>query len=89
MGIYLGEQGKILKAAGRCGHRDPATTLRNYAHVQPSTTKTSPTSSTPSTASHIQASQPRTAKPHKNQLTDRTCQVAGIPGRSEREIRAP
>ncbi len=35
MGTYLVEQGEILKAAGRCGHRDSATTLRNYAHALP------------------------------------------------------
>jgi len=27
--------GKILKAQARLGHRDPATTLRHYAHATP------------------------------------------------------
>ncbi len=27
--------GKLLKAQGRLGHRDPATTLRHYAHATP------------------------------------------------------
>ena len=28
-------EGKILKAQARLGHRDPATTLRHYAHATP------------------------------------------------------
>ncbi|MCU0269096.1 MAG: tyrosine-type recombinase/integrase [Acidimicrobiales bacterium] len=31
----LVEDGKILKAQARLGHRDPATTLRHYAHATP------------------------------------------------------
>jgi integrase len=35
VGSYLVGQGKILKAAGRLRHRDPSTTLRNYADALP------------------------------------------------------
>jgi len=35
VGTYLVGQGKILKAAGRLRHRDPSTTLRNYADALP------------------------------------------------------
>lgn len=31
----LVEDGKLLKAQARLGHRDPATTLRHYAHATP------------------------------------------------------
>lgn len=31
----LVEDGKILKAQARLGHRDPSTTLRHYAHATP------------------------------------------------------
>lgn len=30
---HLVDQGKILKAQARLGHRDPATTLRHYSHA--------------------------------------------------------
>lgn len=30
---HLVDQGKLLKAQGRLGHRDPATTLRHYSHA--------------------------------------------------------
>lgn len=30
---HLAGQGKLLKAQARLGHRDPATTLRHYAHA--------------------------------------------------------
>lgn len=32
---HLVEQGKLLKAQARLGHRDPATTLRHYSHATP------------------------------------------------------
>jgi integrase len=32
---YLVGSGKLLKAQGRLGHRDPATTLRHYSHATP------------------------------------------------------
>ena len=32
---HLVGEGKILKAQARLGHRDPATTLRHYAHAVP------------------------------------------------------
>jgi integrase len=32
---YLVDQGRLLKAQGRLGHRDPATTLRHYSHAIP------------------------------------------------------
>ncbi|WP_329070321.1 tyrosine-type recombinase/integrase [Amycolatopsis sp. NBC_01480] len=35
VGTYLVAQGKILKAAARLRHRDPSTTLRNYADALP------------------------------------------------------
>jgi len=35
VGTYLVGDGKLLKAQGRLGHRDPATTLRHYAHATP------------------------------------------------------
>ena len=35
VGTYLVGEGKILKAQGRLGHRDPVTTLRHYAHATP------------------------------------------------------
>ena len=40
-GRLLVGDGKLLKAQGRLGHRDPATTLRHNAHAAPSTTRTS------------------------------------------------
>jgi len=30
---HLVDNGKLLKAQARLGHRDPATTLRHYSHV--------------------------------------------------------
>jgi integrase len=30
---HLVDQGKLLKAQARLGHRDPATTLRHYSHA--------------------------------------------------------
>jgi len=35
LGTHLVGKGKLLKAQGRLGHRDPATTLRHYAHATP------------------------------------------------------
>ncbi len=35
VGTYLVGEGKLLKAQARLGHRDPATTLRHYAHAVP------------------------------------------------------
>jgi integrase len=35
VGTYLVGSGQILKAQARLGHRDPATTLRHYAHALP------------------------------------------------------
>ncbi|WP_410562300.1 tyrosine-type recombinase/integrase [Amycolatopsis sp. cmx-4-61] len=35
VGTHLVAQGKILKAAARQRHRDPSTTLRNYADALP------------------------------------------------------
>jgi integrase len=35
VGTHLVGDGKLLKAQGRFGHRDPATTLRHYAHATP------------------------------------------------------
>ena len=35
VGTVLVADGKILKAAGRLRHRDPSTTLRNYAVALP------------------------------------------------------
>jgi integrase len=35
VGTHLVGEGKILKAQARLGHRDPATTLRHYAHAVP------------------------------------------------------
>jgi len=35
VGTHLVGEGKILKAQARLGHRDPATTLRHYAHATP------------------------------------------------------
>jgi integrase len=32
---YLVDQGRLLKAQARLGHRDPATTLRHYSHAIP------------------------------------------------------
>jgi integrase len=32
---YLVDQGRLLKAQARLGHRDPATTLRHYSHATP------------------------------------------------------
>jgi integrase len=32
---YLVDQGLLLKAQARLGHRDPATTLRHYSHAIP------------------------------------------------------
>jgi integrase len=32
---HLVEEGKVLKAQARLGHRDPATTLRHYSHALP------------------------------------------------------
>jgi integrase len=32
---FLVDRGEILKAQHRLGHRDPSTTLRNYAHAMP------------------------------------------------------
>jgi len=32
---HLVENGELLKAQARLGHRDPATTLRHYAHATP------------------------------------------------------
>ena len=32
---HLVDEGKVLKAQARLGHRDPATTLRHYAHAVP------------------------------------------------------
>jgi len=32
---HLVEQGKLLKAQARLGHRDPATTLGHYSHATP------------------------------------------------------
>ena len=32
---YLVDQGLLLKAQARLGHRDPATTLRHYSHATP------------------------------------------------------
>jgi len=32
---YLVDQGRLLKAQARLGHRDPATTLRHYSHAAP------------------------------------------------------
>jgi integrase len=32
---HLVDEGKFLKAQARLGHRDPATTLRHYAHAIP------------------------------------------------------
>ena len=32
---YLVDQGLLLKAQARLGHRDPATTLRHYSHAAP------------------------------------------------------
>jgi integrase len=32
---YLVDQGQLLKAQARLGHRDPATTLRHYSHAVP------------------------------------------------------
>jgi hypothetical protein len=29
------DQGRLLKAQARLGHRDPATTLRHYSHATP------------------------------------------------------
>jgi integrase len=31
----LVDQGRLLKAQARLGHRDPATTLRHYSHATP------------------------------------------------------
>lgn len=31
--MHLVEEGQLLKARARLGHRDPATTLRHYAHA--------------------------------------------------------
>ncbi len=35
VGTHLVSEGKLLKAQGRLGHRDPVTTLRHYAHATP------------------------------------------------------
>ena len=35
VGTHLVGEGKLLKAQARLGHRDPATTLRHYAHAVP------------------------------------------------------
>jgi integrase len=35
VGTYLVGRGQILRAQARLGHRDPATTLRHYAHALP------------------------------------------------------
>jgi integrase len=35
VGTQLVADGKLLKAQARLGHRDPATTLRHYAHAVP------------------------------------------------------
>lgn len=32
---HLVDQGRLLKAQARLGHRDPATTLRHYSHATP------------------------------------------------------
>jgi len=32
---YLVDEGKVLEAQARLGHRDPSTTLRHYAHAVP------------------------------------------------------
>ena len=32
---FLVDRGDILKAQQRLGHKDPSTTLRNYAHALP------------------------------------------------------
>jgi len=33
--FYLVDQGLLLRAQARLGHRDPATTLRHYSHATP------------------------------------------------------
>ena len=49
---HLVNQGKVLKAQARLGHRDPATTLRHCAtHRSRSKTTMLPTTSTPSSTS--------------------------------------
>jgi integrase len=32
---HLVDEGKLLKAQARLGHRDPTTTLRHYSHAVP------------------------------------------------------
>ena len=45
---HLVDEGKVLKAQARLGHRDPATTLRHYADGSRLMTSMSPTTSIPS-----------------------------------------
>jgi len=35
MATFLVSRGELLRAQQRLGHRDPSTTLRNYAHALP------------------------------------------------------
>jgi integrase len=60
---HLVDEGKLLKAQARLGHRDPSTTLRHYSHCTPSTTKTSPTSSTSSSTTHDATRSPASLLP--------------------------